>query len=750
MARYSTKADQNAEIKERITRFNTKIKNMATTSGVKLGVENFTSQTATYDPDRNSMAEIVVREHAGQNQQGFGDKLSRAQKEAGATIMAIGALGTEALATYHRAAIADVPAITREGVRDASQVISGTAGITSKLGMEYFNNDVAIDKHIGASIEFNMQAARQNPEWEHMFPTVTLDPSDIGMEVDINILYVHQQVRHTMSRKDNAGYKRRNILDSVTDPHVFDDNTIKFYPYFQEGDNASYREFFVPEALHEPTYPISDSHAVRTNPLLFGTAAKPLLSLSAHPGSVGSSTRDETDEFDPRFRLREVFVLVSTAEEDQSKLQGKLVKYSTLNLPKAAFQAAQEGNARTMMLMFRDSRFTIDGAKLDVTDAEIPALAELKNGGYRVTFTMRVNAEVNLQDGIEKYSEANMEILNIVDKDGVEVDMTKGPGKVVLDTFKLKVVAYNYDNTLSNANRRSRGTLLDNQVEIERLKTTLQSPITMQRPVNNGGVAPEEDQVANLILAARLRNNAQAGTKLLNYEEALKDVVKAHIHKYDVANIEGVGRWYVHPWYEALDFNADEQIAALKSSDVAGELRSALLNMLRDQITRAYRETRFGPALQAYTKYAVSVPKIGILTDPVIRNWLWQAGDNRTLGEGFEFYIDETYDDRFVDTIRWYFSTTEDSFNALHFGAFLWIPELVVTTSMSRDNRIADELTVQPRCEHVVNTPILGRINVLNMHKYIGSAPSISVRTRTPLEAAVEHENVDGNVKPAA
>ncbi|MGL5648904.1 MAG: hypothetical protein ACRDDY_13735 [Clostridium sp.] len=739
MARHSTDDNQTEKTKARIELFDAQATNNNTSKSLKLGFENWTSREAVRDSSRDALETTVAQIYGSSNDTGFGTDLSKAQMQAAATILGIGSLGFEAISNYHNAAIANVGQ-AREGVRDSAQIGYGRHG-TSSLGLEYFNNEVNLDKHVGASVEFNLQAARQNDEWEHMFPTVSLDPSDIGMEVDINILYVHQQVRHAMNKKDNAPFVRRNVLDAVSDPTVFADNTIKFYPYFKEDKNGDYREFFVPESLKEPSFPISDSHTVRTNPLLFGTEPKPLLSLSAHPGSTGSQSRDETDEFDPRFRLREIFILVSTPEQNQDKHEGVLMQFPTVNLPKSAFQLAQEGNARTMLLQFRDAKFGFGGDKPSVAGNAIPALAELLNSEYRVSFTVRINAEVNLQDGWEKEADGKLTILSIKDKDGQELSMTEGEGKTVLDTFKLRLHSYNYDNTLSNANRRSRGTLLDNQKEVERLKTTLQSPITMQKPVN-GQVAAEEDQVANLILGARLRNNANAGTKLLNYEETLEEVYKGHTNKYEVANIEGVGRWYVHPWYERKVFDADAQTSALQSSDVAGELRSALLVQLRDQVTRAFRDSRMGPALQAYTKYAVSKPKVGILTDPVIHNWLWQTGDQRTLGEGFEFYIDYTYDDRFVDTIRWYFATTPEGFSALHFGAFLWIPELVVTTSMSRDNRIADELTVQPRCEHVVNTPILGRFDVVNMHKYLTGAPSIGVHVQTPLKDAVVKEDI--------
>lgn len=755
MARQSVSESQVRGVAERIKRFNAATLNAGTS---KVGVENFIQTNVGYDLGRD-MIEKQVRAVIGQamgikvgNESAAGEvsqnqmeaavtqNHTNAQIRAAANIMAVAQHGKPGLEAYHRQAIANVGA-AREGVTDIGIVQVGSHGYNSMPAGEYFNNNAELDKHVGASIDFNLQAARQNDEWEHMFPTVTLDPSEIGMEVDINLLYVHQQVRHAMNRKDNMPYKRRNIMDAVTDPTVFDDNTIKFHPYFKEDPQGDYREYFVPETLKQPSFPVSDSHSVRTNPLRFGTGEKPLLSLSAHPGATSATSRDETDEFDPRFRMQDLYVLISGQAQDPTKDEGQLVHFSTLNLPKSAFQLAQEGNRRTLLLHFREARFNLTGARKDVAGNEVVALADVKDGEYMVTFTVEVNAEINLQDGLEKHARAFLTVEKIYDKDGTEIDAKTGAGKTLLEGFKLTPYGYNWAATLSNGNRRSRGTILDNQAEAERYKTTLQSPITMQKPVNSGA-APEESQVANLILAARMRNNAQAGTKLLNYEETLAEVYAGHVNKYEVASIEGVGRWYVHPWYEQKTFDAKAQVSALQSSDIPGQLRIAILNMLRDQVNRAFLESRFEPALQVYSKYTVNRPTVGILTDPVLRNWLWMQGDTRSLGEGFNFYIDHTYDERFLDTIRWYFSTTSEGFHALHFGAFLWVSELVTATSMSRDSRIADELTVQPRCEHIVNCPIMGRIDVVNLSEYITSPGGIVTNAKTALEDAIDEEEV--------
>lgn len=761
MARLSVSGTQVQEVAERIKRFNAAALNAGTT---KVGVENFTTPNVEYNAGRGAI-EHTIRSVIGQtmgikvgNESANGEVTenqmeaaisknhTNAQVRAAANILAVAQNGKLGLETYHRQAIAEVGPASKN-VNDVNIVQVGSYGYNSMPAGEYFNNNAELDKHVGASIDFNLQAARQNDEWEHMFPTVTLDPSEIGMEVDINLLYVHQQVRHAMNRKDNMPYKRRNIMDAVTDATVFDDNTIKFHPYFKEDVKGDYREYFVPETLKAPTFPVSDSYSVRTNPLKFNTGEKPLLSLSAHPGSTSATSRDETDEFDPRFRMQDLYVLISGQSQDPSKDEGQLVHFSTLNLPKSAFQLAQEGNRRTLLLHFREARFNLTGARKDVAGNEVVALSGVKDGEYMVTFTVEVNAEINLQDGIEKHARAFLTIEKIYDKNGTEIDAKSGPGKTLLEGFKLTPYAYNWAASLSNANRRSRGTLLDNQAEAERYKTTLQSPITMQKPVNSGA-APEESQVANLILAARMRNNAQAGTKLLNYEETLAEVYAGHVNKYEVASIEGVGRWYVHPWYEHKTLDAKAQVSALQSSDIPGELRIAILNMLRDQVNRAFLESRFEPALQVYSKYTVNRPTVGILTDPVLRNWLWMQGDTRALGDGFNYYIDHTYDSRFLNTIRWYFSTTTEGFHALHFGAFLWVSELVTATSMSRDSRIADELTVQPRCEHIVNCPIMGRIDVVNLSEFVKSSAGISVHSKTALKDAIEEEEVPVDPKP--
>ena len=233
-------------------------------------------------------------------------------------------------------------------------------------------------------------------------------------------------------------------------------------------------------------------------------------------------------------------------------------------------------------------------------------------------------------------------------------------------------------------------------------------------------------------------------TKLLNYTETLADVYAGMVDPYQTVSIEGVGRHYVAPWYEAAVFDVRSRIAALQSTDVSDAIREALLIQLRDQVTRAYQQSRFQPALEMLSGYTQSRPKVIIGTDVVTANWLWEKGDLRTLGDAFEYKIVTTNDKRFYGRIQWAFQVGDGGYSPLNFGNMLWVPELVSDTNLTRNDGVANELTVQPRNYHVVNCPVTGVIAVTGLHDYLKGKPSIGVELAQNLGGLITDAVMDG------
>ena len=664
------------------------------------------------------------------------ESLTEAQKEAAAIVAmaranpveyAHAAMRTEfpALEAYS----ADAPMLT--GGRHGSQDADALA-----IGLEYFN-ETSLDKHMAASLVFNVQAARQGELAEAFFPTLTIDPSECGLLIEIQKTMIHRGVRHALHDKDSQGYQRRNILDAATDYTVLEDRSIDFVPYMNEDGSRDGE--FVPAALKAPESVVLGNYSVRTNPLLITGSKKNLMRLSAHPGLVTSGVLDESDEFDGRFALNEIYFLVKKPGEADSA--GKLVKFKTVNLARASFNKTQEGDGRELSLEFRDATFALTADTVDaVAGAAVPALADLAAAGYKLQFTVTAHANVNIQTGVESFMASAVDVTALVNADNAKVDPTAGAGKALVDGIEIKPFAYNYKATRSNSNRRSKGLLVDSVTERERYKITLGSPITSRKPI---GRTDNSQALNDLITAARMRNDNLAITKLLNYSETLADIVKSVADPYQVVSIEGAGRHYIAPWFEAQTYDVQAQIAALGTTDVADGIRAGILLQLRDQVTRAFQQSRFQPALEMLSGYTQSKPKVIIGTDVVTANWLWEKGDLRTLGDAFEYQIVTTNDRRFYGRIQWAFQVGNGGYSPLNFGNMLWVPELVTDTNLTRNDAVANELTVQPRNYHVVNCPVTGVITVKGLHDYIQGKPSIGVQLTQSLDSLITDITLD-------
>ena len=664
------------------------------------------------------------------------ESLTEAQKEAAAIV----AMARANPVQYAEAAMrTDFPALEAYSA-DAPMLTGGRHGSQDSdalaLGLEYFN-ETTLDKHMAASLVFNVQAARQGEFAETFFPTLTIDPTECGLLIEIQKTMIHRGVRHALHDKDSQGYQRRNILDAATDYTVLEDRSIDFVPYMNEDGTRD--DLFIPASMKAPENVVLGNYSVRTNPLLITGTKKNLMRLSAHPGLVTSGVLDESDEFDGRFALNEMYFLVKKTGEADSA--GKLVKFKTVNLARASFNKTQEGDGRELSLEFRGASFALTADTVDaVAGAHVPALADLAAGGYKLQFTVTAHANVNIQTGIEDFMASAIEVTGLVNADNAKVDPTAGAGKALVDAISIKPFAYNYKATRSNSNRRSKGLLVDSITERERYKITLGSPITSRKPI---GRTDNSQALNDLITAARMRNDNLAITKLLNYSETLADVVKGISDPYQVVSIEGAGRHYIAPWYEELEFDVQKQTAALQTTDAADALRAGILLQLRDQVTRAYQTSRFQPALEMLSGYTQSKPKVIIGTDIVTANWLWEKGDLRTLGDAFEYQIVTTNDKRFYGRIQWAFQVGNGGYSPLNFGNMLWVPELVTDTNLTRNDAVANELTVQPRNYHVVNCPVTGVVTMKGLHDYIQGKPSIGVQLTQSLDSLITDTTLD-------
>jgi len=692
-----------------------------------IGLESFSDakSSITRETLETKLGDKIRQGWAASTQGTALEDLTDAQVEAGAIIaMASG----NPVAYAEKAMSNDFPALESHD-SEGPVVNNGSAGEMDQgmdpIALEYFTEQ-SLDKHMAASFRFNMQAARQDNFAETIMPTIVADPTEAGLLIEIKKTMVHRAVRHAVRSKDSRPFNRRNILDGATDASVLEDKSIAFVPYMlEDGANSSN---FVSTDLMQPVAKEVGDYTVNTNPLAFGSGKKNLLELSAHTGLVSSGILDESDELSGRVELETLYFTIGKKGGKKEDLQIFSVK--TANTARSTFNKSQEGDGMELELSYVGSTFSLSSGTEDVAGAPLLALDEVASNKYQLNFTVEVRNRLNIQTGVESSLVGAIEILNLMNEARESISVASGQGKSIVDAIEILPVGYVYKAARSNANRRTKGILVDSVVERERYKIQLGSPITSRKPI---GRTDNSQAIEDLITAARIRNSNQAVTKILNVTETLKDVVASigAENEYQVPSIEGVGRHYVRPWFDEKNIIVGNVTAARETKDQDENLAAMILGYIREQVVRAIQESRFQPALEMLSGYTMTKPKVIIGTDVVIANWIEKSADKRTLGDQFDYEVVTTADNRWRGRVQWFFKVSDgqNGLNPLNFGNHLWVPELITDTNLTRNEGTANEVTVQPRNTHIVNCPITGVLIIEGITEYVQSKPSTIIES---------------------
>ncbi|AWN08919.1 major capsid protein [Salmonella phage SPAsTU] len=624
--------------------------------------------------------------------------------------------------------------------------ISGAAtlaadyGKTPLVATEYYTNK-DLDKNLGLTWTLNVRALETQSKFaETLFPTITVDTNDVGITVRTKVTTVTRGILNALLTKDVVTDNRQPLHNALSNHKVLQDDAIRIVPYVMEtGENSKY---FIGEDIIEnemvqlgrvPSYP--------TNYLTFAEERLNLFQLSAHPGIVQEGY-DETDEIAPGAALGSLLISVRKPTEDAK--DGALIKLNVRDMQFATFQRPPEGDGRELVLQFRRTVFSLNSKSLDWKGAAIPALAALAQNDYTVRYTMNISMSLftnGQNSGRVDISGARLDIEGIYDAAGSSVDITTGTGKVIIDNLKIELLGWRFDGTRTNENRRTQGLLLDPIWEQENYKLQYGSPIMTKSPV--GVEYDDTERLDDLVSAVNIRNEMLAITQTLSYTEAVKNAAASMITPWDKPAIRGLGRHWVAPWFNESDYEVDKVIQSLDTKDALINARQGLVQRIGDQVTRAIQDSRFMPALRLLTSNPDALPKVVIATDePTAAMLLLTQGDQRLLGDRYEYEVITTNDDRWrvkneadgswTRRLQWVLKvpTNDDgSYCVLNWGNHFWSPIMVTNINIQRNGATSKELAVQPRNAHICHCPITGLIWIKGITKFVEEKLAYNVTT---------------------
>lgn len=561
----------------------------------------------------------------------------------------------------------------------------------------------------GYNLLFAFSAAIQNPEAELLFRTVTLTPDTTGLEISISRTLIMEEIRHSTTGQP-VDWKRRHLLDAISDPTIIMNNTTEIFPRVIPG-NAKNEASFTDKADIAPAEILGNQGAkVLSAPLRPGVDID-LIGLGHNENVPGQS--DQTDSLDHNVTVTDLYYKVTTADGTS------IIHAKTKGLAKSGFLKSLEGQNRDITLAFPYEDFVLNGQTTDITGQPAAALAFLTTGTFANT-QIRMKAYVsgfgNVQFGRVNVNSNAPTIAEVRDVDGTG-SFTQVTDETTLEELagkftKIELIGYKVKALRSNLNRRQMGLLIDTESENVRYVVPLSPPISVQKPITDTATSTD---LAGPLNAQRLMNSVNAITKVFEVLDTLRNVVPQINYTSPtstVPNIEGFSRLAIRPYLVDDRLNVADVVTNIASSTRTKDVMATIVNKLRFAVTKAYTESRYQPALDSITGTSGEKPTVAIVTDPTTAAYLAVEGDWRTI-IGFDVKVEVSYDLRMRGKIvATFVRPGVNDVDIMSFGCMAYIPELTTKAMIPYNGASTDVMTVQSRTLHVCTLPILIHLEI--------------------------------------
>ena len=578
------------------------------------------------------------------------------------------------------------------------------------LAQEAFN-DVDNRTALAYSVMFNFLSARQDEVTETFWPTIVLSPDQVGVEVHVNVLTVFDGHQHKITGAFED-FNRKNLVRAVADHRILHKNSTLAVPVFRPGSE----DVFADPLLVPSFIKLVDNVSVPTAPLKFGKKID-LIGVSQTDALLKTGEADQRDDLDPTANLEKIYV----------KFGDDVLSFGVRNLPYSNFVAGMQNDNRIQPLNFATTSLLVNETKKRVDGTDLVDLASVVTGKLSVRLSVQLAGSLNIETGELNVFPGGMTIHSVTDEDGALLAPTDAR-VVALQAVVggVEWIGYDVEAYRSNANRRQRGQLINTRRFTQLYNTPWRMPIAVERPAHKGAEDDASDLQA-LVTATRIRIGNEAITAIIDTARTLREYVDAKDQLGVGPDVQGLGRFYVKANYINKPINLAAIVNSLTSAARAEDIQAALVTNLRDAASRLYTTSEYKAASDALSGGTAPVPKVILLTDPIIARYLMAPGDLRTLGTQFELKVVESLDYRIRGKIYMAFSAQGDSatneVNILNFGNLFWSPELVLAANMTRTGGYNKETQVQPRYLFVNHCPVMAEFDVTGIPEVISKVP---------------------------
>lgn len=635
----------------------------------------------------------------------IGKQLGHSFEEYQVEAATIGAL----LGTNPQAFLKSVPHNNASGATvimgNFSDSYASRQGISAEAYDERNNRNAQLQ-----SIVYNLLSARQDDFGELFFPTIIVNPNEVGLSISAKLFYAYNDFKRTTTGA-LAEYGRRNLVRAYADNTILENELTRAVPIWREnGDPNSNEDIFVVGA---PQFPVTlrNNYTVTSGYLAVDKKID-FIGVSQTDELIGSGIMGPTDSLDTSIQLMKV--LVKNADDE-------LIEFDVSHLVGSHFNFAPQGNYRTMLLNMETSALVVTEDLVDiVTDAAATAPAGLTGNVARVELT--ISGRVSIDKGDMIINRGALALHSLRREDG-ELIVSGGVGAPTdFDTLEAaledwEVVGYVVKAYRANSNLRQRGQLIDNQTEYRLVTVPHRAPIASLAPATES--ATDNSALQTIINATGIKVSNDAVTALIDAYNKLSayqwDMAESDVYG-EMPELDIIGQFYVKPYFKSETLTMNEIMDSIKSHERIKDIRAAIVEKIRWYANDMYLKTEYKAAANVLTGNRGFKPTVIVGTDPVIANYLTFDGDLRALGDTFDIRIVSSLDRRLINKIYMSFGVFDgdrnSKVNPLNFGNMLYSPEVTVQMPISRDGQVSNELIVSPRYTHYVSLPALVCLDV--------------------------------------
>lgn len=568
------------------------------------------------------------------------------------------------------------------------------------------------------SIVYNLLASRQDDFGESFFPTVVVNPNEVGITLSVKIFYAFNDFKRSITGA-LANFGRKNIIRAYADASILFNEQTKAVPVYRStgGTDDNSDKFVADTLLTSWSVNVYNDVMVETSALATGKKVD-LIGLSMNNELLSTGLADVTDTLDTYVRLDELFVKVTSGADVD------VIRFDVSQLPGSTFTFAPQGNYRKMVLNLDSESLVVTAGTKKVDGVALSALTEFAANNWNGLIRVSISGSSVIDKGETIVNPGSLELVAARNSAGELVSTTAAAYVAAADKLaSAEIIGYTLTAYRANSNLRQRGQLVDSQQEYQVVAVMYRSPISTLAPAINSGV-DDTTALQTLITTTGIRVSNEAVSSLLKAEQALKSYTPVASMSGDIPEVFGIGRFYVKPSFYTEDIDLAFSVDSLKSHERAKDIKAAIVEKLRYYASEMYRSSEYKAAAMVLTGNIGFKPTIIIGTDPVIYNYIMVDGDLRTLGDQFDVKVVSTLDSRVSGKIFMTFgvfdSARNNTVNPLNFGNMLWSPEITAVLPISRNGQVSKELIVAPRFLHMVNLPVLSVLNISGLPSVTG------------------------------